>query len=311
MAFAQGDLRFHGGWTLTAGASFNENSVTITRVSVVPPVAHPVRFNNKVAPRISLLKKITPDVSVYASASRGFSTPTVQELEKSNGAVGPALQPEDGVDYELGARGSFLKGRLFYDLDAFVFHIRNAIVQRIDSFGVAYSINAGGTDQHGLETLVSYRIIDDPGNLLNSLRVFISDTWHDFHYSTFMQDTSNFTGHRLPSVPPQLAVIGLDVATKPGLYANLTYTYSDHVALNDANTAWAGSYNLMAARLGYRLIAGGRFRLDAYTGIDNAFNVKYSLGNDFNAAAGRYYNASPGRNYFAGVSLGYGLKKNK
>jgi iron complex outermembrane receptor protein len=126
-----------------------------------------------------------------------------------------------------------------------------------------------------------------------------------------MQDTSNFTGHRLPSVPPQLAVIGLDVATKPGLYANLTYTYSDHVALNDANTAWAGSYNLMAARLGYRLIAGGRFRLDAYTGIDNAFNVKYSLGNDFNAAAGRYYNASPGRNYFAGVSLGYGLKKNK
>ena len=311
MAFAQGDLRFHGGWTLTAGASFNENSVTITRVSVVPPVAHPVRFNNKVAPRISLLKKITPDVSVYASASRGFSTPTVQELEKSNGAVGPALQPEDGVDYELGARGSFLKGRLFYDLDAFVFHIRNAIVQRIDSFGVAYSINAGGTDQHGLETLVSYRIVDDPGNLLNSLRVFIGDTWHDFHYSTFMQDTSNFSGHRLPSVPPQTVVIGLDVAMKPGIYANLTYTYSDHVALNDANTAWGGSYNLMAGRLGYRLIAGGRFRLDAYTGIDNAFNVKYSLGNDFNAAAGRYYNASPGRNYFAGVSLGYGLKKNK
>ncbi|HEV9036896.1 MAG TPA: TonB-dependent receptor [Puia sp.] len=309
MVFAQGDLRLHGGWTLTAGASFNENAVNITRVSVVPPVTHPVRFDNKLAPRISLLKKITADLSVYASAARGFSTPTVQELEKSNGVVGPPLQPEDGIDYELGLRGSLLKGRLFYDIDAFVFHIRNAIVQRIDSFGVGYSVNAGGTDQRGLESLVSYRIIDEPGSFFNLLRVFISDTWHDFHYSSFMQDTNNYSHHRLPSVPPQLVVMGLDIASRLGVYANLTYTYSDHVALNDANTAWAGSYNLMGGRIGYRLTAGGRFRLNAYTGIDNAFNVKYSLGNDFNAAAGRYYNVSPGRNYFAGVSLDYGVKR--
>jgi iron complex outermembrane receptor protein len=309
MVFAQGDLRFHGGWTLTAGASFNENAVNITRVSVVPPVTHPVRFDNKLAPRIALLKKITEDLSVYASAGRGFSTPTVQELEKSNGTVGPPLQPEDGINYELGLRGSLLTGKLFYEFDAFVFHIRNAIVQRIDSFGVSYSVNAGGTDQRGLETLVSYRIIDRPGSFFNLLRVFISDTWHDFHYSDFIQDTTSFSGHRLPSVPPQLVVVGLDVATGPGVYANLTYTYSDHVALNDANTAWAGSYNLLGGRIGYRLATAGRFRLDAYTGIDNAFNVKYSLGNDFNAAAGRYYNAAPGRNYFAGVSVDYGVKR--
>ena len=308
MAFAQGDLRLHGGWTLTAGASFNENAVTITRVSVVPPVTHPIRFNNKLAPRISLLKKISPDISVYASASRGFSTPTVQELEKSNGVVGPLLQPEDGIDYELGARGSLLQGKLFYDIDAFVFHIRNAIVQRIDSFGVSYSVNAGGTDQRGLESLVSYKIIDAPGGFFNNLRIFISDTWHDFHYSSFIQDTSNFSGHRLPSVPPQLLVMGLDVLTKTGMYAHITYTYSDDVVLNDANTVRAGSYHLLGGRVGYRLNTGERFRLDAYAGIDNAFNVKYSLGNDFNAAAGRYYNAAPDRNYFAGISLVYGVK---
>jgi iron complex outermembrane receptor protein len=309
MIFAQGDLRLRGGWNITAGASYNENAVDITRVSVVPPVTHPVRFDNKLAPRISLLKKITADLSIYASVARGFSTPTVQELEKSNGAVGPPLQPEDGIDYELGLRGTLLQGRFFYDINAFVFHIRNAIVQRIDSSGIAYSVNAGGTDQRGLETLISYRIVDDPAHFFRQLRVFISDTWHDFHYSNFIQDTTNYSGHRLPSVPPQLVVMGLDVTTRPGIYANITYTYSDHVALNDANTAWAGSYNLMGGRIGCHLAAGGRFRLNAYTGIDNAFNVKYSLGNDFNAAAGRYYNASAGRNYFAGVSLDYGKKE--
>ena len=309
LAFVQGDLKFDNGWTLTAGGSFNVNALDITRVSVIPPVTHDIRFDNKLAPRIALLKKITPDISVYTSASRGFSTPTVQELEKSNGIVGPPLQPENGIDYELGTRGSLLQGKLFFDVDAFFFHIRNAIVSRIDSFGVTYSVNAGGTNQHGLETFVSYQVFDNPAAFVSSLRVFVSDTWHDFHYSNFTQDTSNFTGHRLPSVPPQLLVSGLDVLLHAGIYANVTYTYSDHVALNDANTAWAGSYNLLGGRLGFRrILPGGRFKLDVYTGIDNAFNVKYSLGNDFNAAAGRYYNAAPGRNYYAGVSLNMALK---
>lgn len=304
--FAQGDLRLHDGWTLTVGASFNKTAVDITRVSVLPSVTHPVRFDNKLAPRIALLKRITPDISIYASAARGFSTPTVQELQKSNGIVGPSLQPEDGIDYEIGTRGSLLQGKLFYDVDAFFFHIRNAIVQRIDSFGVSYSINAGNTDQHGIETFLSYQILDQPRCFFSNMRVFVSDTWHDFHYNSFIQNTSNYSGKRLPSVPPQLVVTGLDVLLRAGIYLNATYTYSDRVALNDANTAYAGSYALLGGRLGYRRFLG-KFKLDVYTAVDNAFDTKYSLGNDFNAAAGRYYNVAPGRNYFAGLSLNYRL----
>ncbi|HEY4109892.1 TonB-dependent receptor [Puia sp.] len=304
--FAQADLRMQDGWTLTLGGSFNKSALDITRVSSIPPVMVPVRFDNKFAPRIALLKRITPDISVYASASRGFSTPTVSEIEKSNGVVGPPLQPEDGIDYELGARGSLLNGRLFFDIDAFSFHIRNAIVQRIDSSGVMYSVNAGSTDQHGLETFLSYRVIDQPKAFVSDLRVFVSDTWHDFHYSSFIQDTSSFSGHRLPSVPPQLVVTGLDMALRAGLYLNMTYTYSTRVALNDANTAFAGSYSLLGGRLGYRRVLG-KLKFDVYTAVDNAGNTKYSLGNDFNAAAGRYYNVAPGRNYFAGISVNYAL----
>ena len=305
MAFAQADLRLPGGWTLTGGASFSKNAVDITRISVIPPVTHPIRFDNKVAPRIALLKKILPDVSVYASASRGFSTPTVQELEKSNGVVGPSLQPEDGIDYEIGSRGSFLNGRLFFDIDAFFFHIKNAIVQRLDSNGVSYSVNAGNTDQHGLETYVAYRLIDRPNGFVTDVRLFVSHAWHDFHYRNFTQDTSNFSGHRLPSVPPQTVVSGLDVLLKLGFYTNITYTYTDKILLNDANTAAAGSYNLLGGRIGYRKMATRKIKLDIFTGIDNAFNVKYSLGDDFNAALSRYYNAAPKRNYFAGMSFNY------
>jgi len=308
MAFAQADLKLPDGWTVTGGASFNVNALNITQLNVTPPVTNQIRFNNKVAPRIALLKTILPDVSVYASASRGFSTPTVQELEKSTGVVGPPLQPENGIDYELGARGSFLHDRLFIDIDGFLFHIKDAIVQRIDSNGISYSVNAGGTNQHGIETYVSYRLVDQADGFFTNVRLFISHAWHDFHYAIFTQDTSNFSGHRLPSVAPQTIVSGLDVTLKMGLYANVTYTYTAKIPLNDANTFFSGSYDLLGGRIGYRKILAKRLRLDIYTGIENAFNTKYSLGDDFNAALNRFYNAAPTRNYFAGASFHWILK---
>ncbi len=306
MTFAQADLKLPRGWTLTAGASFNVNALNITAINVTPPVTSKIRFSNKVAPRIALLKKISPDISIYASASRGFSTPTVQELQKSTGVVGPPLQPENGTDYEVGGRASFFGGRLFIDIDGFIFHINDAIVQRIDSNGVAYSVNAGGTNQHGIETYVSWRVIDKPQSWLTSLRLLVSHAWHDFHYSSFTQDTLNYYGHRLPSVPPQTVVSGVDVSLRFGLYANGTYTYTDKIALNDANTFYAGSYNLLGGRIGYRKVFA-HWKGDIYAGVDNAADVKYSLGDDFNAALNRFYNAAPRKNVYAGISISRGF----
>jgi len=45
--------------------------------------------------------------------------------------------------------------------------------------------------------------------------------------------------------------------------------------------------------------------VDVFAGVDNLFDVTYSLGNDINATGGRYYNAAPARNYFGGASFQY------
>jgi len=305
--FTQADLKLDAGWTITLGASFNRNGVQLTRTSVVPPVTNNIRFANKLAPRLSILKKVLPDVSLYASAARGFSTPTTQELQKSNGVLGPPLQPEDGTDYEVGARGNLFHGKLFFDINAFFFELSNTIVQRIDSNGVGYSINAGHTKQHGIESFVSYQLADDPKGFFRSVRLWISHTWHDFHYKDFSTQGHDYSGHRLPSVPPQTVVMGADILLRCGFYTNVTFTYADRIALNDANTAYAGSYNLLGARIGYRKVLNPKWKLDIYAGGDNLFNTRYSLGNDINAAAppARYYNAAPTVNYFSGVSANY------
>jgi iron complex outermembrane receptor protein len=305
MIFAQGDINFRSGWIFTVGGSFNKSSIQFTRVSVLPPLFQSRTFENKLAPRVAILKKILPEVSLYASAARGFSNPTVSELLKSSGTIGGNLQPEDGIDYEFGARGALFGDKFYFDVNAFFFHLDNTIVQRIDTNGVSYSINAGSTKQHGLETFVSYQLADHPAQFFSDAKIWISHSWHDFHYNSFKQVNSDYSGKQLPSVPPNTIVAGLDIFTKPGLYANITYTYCDAIPLNDANTDFASSYNLLGARAGFRKTFGGRIRLEIFGGVDNLFNTKYSLGNDINAAAGRYYNAAPGINYYAGISLNY------
>jgi iron complex outermembrane recepter protein len=304
MIFAQADIKLPHGWIITAGASYNKSSVQNTRLSNVPPTAQTQTFENKIPPRLALLKKITQAISVYGSIARGFSTPTTAELIHTNGTIGTNLQPEDGIDYEMGLRGNLFHNKLFFDINVFFFDLKNTIVQRIDTNGVFYYVNAGSTRQNGIETYISYMIADNPNQFVNSAKIWISHAYDDFHYKDFKQVTTDYSGNYMPGVAKHIIVSGLDVNTKIGFYTNITYTYTDKIWLNDANTAYAGSYNLLGARIGYKKIFNHKFKMEFFTGADNLFNTKYSLGNDINAAAGRYYNAAPGVNYFAGIALG-------
>jgi iron complex outermembrane recepter protein len=304
MIFAQADLKLPHGWIITAGASFNKFSVQNTRLSNVPPTAQTQTFQNKIPPRISLLKKITSDISVYGSIAGGFSTPTTSELIHTNGTIGTNLQPEDGTDYEIGFRGNLFHDRLFFDVNAYYFDLSNTIVQRIDTNGVYYYVNAGSTKQTGLETYLSYKVADNPNHFVSDAKIWISDAWEDFHYHNFQQVNTDFSGNYMPGVAKQIFVSGFDIYTKPGLYANLTYTYTDKIYLNDANTDVAGSYNLLDVRVGYRKILSRKFKLEIFAGANNLTNTKYSLGNDINAAVGRYYNAAATKNYFIGITIG-------
>ena len=99
----------------------------------------------------------------------------------------PILQPEDGIDYEVGIKGTLLHNKLYFDISGFFFDLKNTIVQRIDTNGVYYYVNAGSTKQNGIETYASYQLIDTPHHFINSAKVWISYAWHDFHYGSFKQ----------------------------------------------------------------------------------------------------------------------------
>jgi iron complex outermembrane receptor protein len=304
MIFAQVDLKFKHGWIITGGVSLNKSSLQFINLFTRPSsnaTTQSRTFENKLPPHLGILKKITESISVYANVARGFSTPTSAELLRSDGSLGTLLQPEDGMDYELGMRGNLLRDRLYFDVSGFLFHLHNTIVQRIDTNGVYYYVNAGSTRQNGIESYLSYQLVDNTEYFVRDVKIFVSYAWHDFHYGSFKQLTVDYSGNKMPGAAPNTLVSGIDFFSRSGFYLNGSYTYTSSIAMNDANTAFANSFDLIGIRIGYKKILSQKVRAELFAGCDNVLNEKYSLGNDINAAAGKYYNAAPGRNYYGGI----------
>ncbi|MET0243226.1 MAG: TonB-dependent receptor [Flavitalea sp.] len=301
--FAQAELELHSGWIFTAGASLNRSDIDFSRVSTIPPADQSRTYNNEIAPRLSVLKNFGNFISVYASVAKGFSPPTLAELLPSTGVISTSLEAESGINYEAGVRGSFLQDKLFVEVNGFLFRMNNTLAQRRDAGGADYFENAGSTRQRGIETNLNYRIFNGSTAYFAGSGLFFSHTLNKFTYHDYKQLANDFSGNKLPSVAPHVISAGFDIVTKPGVYANATYYYSDPVPLNDANTDIANAFNLLGARVGFRHKLIGGLSMDIYGAVDNIFNRKYSLGNDINAAAGRYYNAAAGINYSAGVML--------
>jgi iron complex outermembrane recepter protein len=301
--FLQGRAELNNGWIITAGASLNEFELNFKRFSTIPTIKDERKFNNEIAPRIALLKKLTPKISLYGSISKGFSAPTKDEVLPSSDNFNTSLQAESGIDYELGTRGSLLRNKLYFDINAFYYQLKNAIVQRRDASGGDYFENAGSAKQSGLETYLSYTFINDELQFVNHLLFYASHTWNNFHYKNFKQVDNDYSGNMLPGVTPQTVAAGLDLNTKAGIYANTTFFYSGRIALNDANKDYASAYNLLGLKLGYKNKFSKEIHFEIFAGGENLLDEKYSLGNDINAFGGRYFNAAPGRNYFAGIAF--------
>lgn len=299
--FAQTDLQLPQDWNFTVGVSVNKTSIEINRVSATNFKPVKKEYNNEVAPRFALSKKLFGNFWWYSSISKGFSPPTVAEVLPSTTVISTNLQPEHGINYETGFKSSWLNQRLYVEVNGFYYQLKNAIVQRKDSSNADYFTNAGSTKQRGIESQLSYQFVKDNTNLLSSAKFWVSHTWNKFNYDTFRQGTTDYSGKQLPSVAPNTVATGVDLVISKSVYLNLGFFHSDRIALNDANTEFADSYNLASLRIGKKKIFGSAF--DLFAGAENIFNSKYSLGNDINAAGGRYYNVASARNFYLGINL--------
>lgn len=288
-------------WIYTASLSYNKSKIDFNRLSDEPPLNQPLAFSNQVAPRLSVSKAFKGNFSLLAVAAKGYAQPTIAELLPSTGVINTSLKAEAGWNYELTLKKQIF-GRVWLEATGFHFNLRDALVQRRDESGADYFTNAGNMKQKGAELFASYNFRDRSTGFLNYGYVRAGYTYNHFRYGNFIKEENDFSGKWLPGIPSNILSLLADFRFKKSFYLNGTYYGASSVFLNDANTAEAKGYHLLTAKLGYSFSVN-KMKLNIYTGADNLLNENYSLGNDINAAAGRYYNAAPARNYYIGAAM--------
>ncbi|PEQ14083.1 hypothetical protein B2G71_00175 [Novosphingobium sp. PC22D] len=120
----------------------------------VTPVHRSGSWDN-FSPQASLLYKVTPDVSVYASVAKGYKAGSFQTAPVRPSDVVP-IDPEKTTNYEIGVKGRLFGGLLQFDADVFYVKIKDQQLSAViflegSDFPTTTITNASSSHTKGFE----------------------------------------------------------------------------------------------------------------------------------------------------------------
>ncbi|WP_156308004.1 TonB-dependent receptor [Sphingobacterium endophyticum] len=292
---------------LTAEGSIGLNFNTINFKRNIPDegqVNGKIDFNNAWMPRVGLSYAALNNLSIRASISKGYSTPTIAEVRSSDNKINQDLQAETGINYEAGIRYESKNRRFIADLSAYNYQMDNGIIRQLNESGSEYFVNAGKIDQKGIEANILTQLISSEySNFLKGLILSSNLTYQDYKFKDYVIGDNNFNGNKVTSVPNWIWANTLSFKFVKNIDINLLHNFTSSISLNDANTVNADKYHILQAKVSWLTPITNKYNLQIFAGADNLLNEKYSLGNDINAMGNRYFNAAPTRNFYAGIKV--------
>lgn len=287
-----------GRWVLTAGLRRTSLDVDVTDDFVSNGNDSGGVDYSGTAPVLGALYKLTPSLNLYASAARGFETPTLNELFYSGtgGGFNFGLRPSRSTNLEAGVK-TMLGADSRLDLALFQVRTDGELTVDASSGGRTSYRNAGETLRRGVE--LSFNTRFGPGLNARVAANVLRATYED-GFGTIP------AGNRLPGVP------------RASLYGELGWTASDgklgaaletlatgKVHPDDANAATpAPGYGIVNARVQARQEIG-QWRFKQFARLNNLFDRDYIGSVIVGDSNRRFYEPAPGRNWVLGVSAQY------
>lgn len=242
--FADVSYRFNQSLKATAGLRYSYAPTTFNDFQGgyfslgVPPISQPAKFYST-TPKFSLTYDVTPDMTLYASASQGY------RIGGSEIYISPGLCAQDLANlglksapntfnsdtlwsYEAGLKGRFFDDTLSIDVDGYLVQWSN-IQQTVNLPICGYTIttNVGDAQSYGPELEVNYKPVRD-------LTLGLST---EYTHDTLTKVTSSVG-----------AAVGEHILNVPQWMATLRFDYS-HPFMNDvkgfvrADYDWTGPSN--------------------------------------------------------------------
>lgn len=296
-----------GDWAFTAGLRHSNVKFKVADdyITVDNGNDSGSRSYRRSTPMLGVVYKLNPAINLYASAARGFETPTLNEMFY---AIPPAsgfnfgLKPSRSQHFEIGAK-AFVGAASRVNVALFQIATEDELVVAASADGRTSYRNAGKTLRQGVEAS-----FDTAWQRNLSSRFAVS------HLRAIYDEDIGAgvpAGNSLPGIP-RTTLFG-DLAWKPlpGITATVEAIYRSQVFVEDTNNAAGTDAKRPApayAIANLRLTAEqrlGHWRLTEFARIDNLFDRQYigsvvvGDGND------RYYEPAPGRNSMVGVNARY------
>ncbi len=264
-------------------------------------------FDGIISPKIGITYQTSSQTMVYATASHGFSPPSLEETLLPNGQINTNIKPETGWNLEIGSRGNLFQNVLFYDIALYQMQVKNQLVARRINNDEFVGVNAGKTDFLGAEAALNFSIYKT-----SFFKVFLRNAinYYNFKFKEFIDLNQDFSGNDLTGMPKFTYNFTLDTQSTKGLYGNINYYFVGKIPVNDANSVYTKKYQLLHAKIGYRKNFSSQFQADIFTGINNILNEKYAAMLQINASsfgnnAPRYYYPGEPTNYYLGANFSY------
>ncbi len=287
-----------GRWIVNAGLRHSHMKVTVDdRYLSNGNDSGAVDFRHT-TPVLGILYKATPALNLYASAARGFETPTLNELFYSRTGAGLnfRLQAATSTHLEAGVKAT-LGNHTRIDAALFQVKTNDELVVDVASGGRTSYKNASKTLRQGAELAVDSRL---GGGVSTRLALTLLRAVYDQPFGTVKQ------GSRLPGVPNANLFGELAWNSQGGAVgAALEAIASGRVYAEDANVEIpAPGFAVLNVRLQAKQVLGG-WQFKQFIRINNLTDRQYVGSLVVGDANKRFYEAAPGRNYLAGASAQY------
>ncbi len=260
-AYGQASYDFGQGTSLTLGARYTYDKRRLTAIddSDLGILAdYGTQENSSDAPtwRLSLDHKITDEVMVYASYSRGFKS----GVFNTAGPVDPPVNPEQLDDYEIGVKSELLDGRMRLNLAGFFYEYEDIQFSSYEG-EINRLLNAASAEIYGVDLDVSFQVSSQL-SLNASLEALHSE------YSSFpgapistpqavgnLLEPGDASGNTLIKAPELVFNTSVDytipLSTGASIDTNITYYYNDGFFWTPDNRISEPSYDIVNASVSW------------------------------------------------------------
>ena len=272
-AYVQDQISLGERFEIVAGLRYDR--FEITGLDFIADPDRPfARTDEKVSPRLGLIYKPQPDVSIYGSYSRSF-LPRSGDQFLSLSTTQQNLAPEEFTNHELGAKWDVRPG---LNISAAVFRLDRTNATTPDPLNPVVTINVGGTRTEGFELAVTGRVL--PGWQVSS-----GYSWQDAR----LQGNDSV---RLGQTPKQQVSVWnrYDVSRRLGLGLGVIHQSSQFAAIRTSGTTTRlPAFTRVDAAVFYRVSPAVQMQLN----IENLFDDSWvsDAHNNFNISTGAPLNA--------------------